>query len=248
MATYKPGKQHYTYERGGRRASATFNLKRSGLKEKDLIGISWRAALALQQPWLTCQECGTESHESQWVTLHGQWRVCPSCEQLTRWEITEPGWYLRADVIWHKPNALPDSVKDRPVTDHKYIFLLAKSPRYHFDYEVLKEDTADSSKRSKRTVWSVNTAAYKGPTSPCFHRDSSRRWCSPALPREALSLTPSLVRAPPLSLRFSTDAARSALKSILSSAGSRANGSASLSLHIVGPARRWRSTDQLTMA
>jgi DNA modification methylase len=160
-AKYKPGKQQYIYERGGGRASATFDLKRSGLKEKDLLGIPWRAALALQQPWLTCQECGAEEHASQWGMLRGQWRLCPACEALARWEITEPGWYLRGDVVWHKPNAMPNSVKDRPVTDHEYVFLLAKSPRYHFDYQAIKEAAVDGSRRSKRTVWSVNTESRR---------------------------------------------------------------------------------------
>ena len=156
-----PGKQRYIYERGGGRASATFDLKRSGLKEKDLIGAPWRAALALQQPWLRCESCGGEDHASRWGTLHGQWRLCPACEQFAPWTITESGWYLRADVIWHKPNGLPNSVKDRPVTDHEYVFLLAKSPRYHFNHLAIREDASNGSKRSKRTVWSVNTAASK---------------------------------------------------------------------------------------
>ena len=49
------------------------------------------------------------------------------------------GWHLRADIIWQKPNAMPESVKDRPTRAHEYIFLLSKSERYHYDAEAVKE-------------------------------------------------------------------------------------------------------------
>lgn len=50
------------------------------------------------------------------------------------------GWYLRQDIIWHKPNPMPESVKDRCVKSHEYIFLLSKKPHYYFDYEAIQED------------------------------------------------------------------------------------------------------------
>ena len=49
------------------------------------------------------------------------------------------GWYLRQDIIWHKPNPMPESVRDRCTKAHEYIFLLSKSPRYYFDHEAIKE-------------------------------------------------------------------------------------------------------------
>lgn len=49
------------------------------------------------------------------------------------------GWYLRQDVIWHKPNPMPESVKDRCTKSHEYVFLLSKSPKYYFDYEAIQE-------------------------------------------------------------------------------------------------------------
>lgn len=70
-----------------------------GLKGKDLIGIPWRVALALQAD----------------------------------------GWYLRQDIIWHKPNPMPESVTDRCTKSHEYVFLLSKSSRYYFDHEAIKE-------------------------------------------------------------------------------------------------------------
>jgi len=73
----------------------------SGLKPKDLIGIPWRVAFALQAD----------------------------------------GWYLRQDIIWHKPNPMPESVRDRCTKAHEYIFLLSKSERYYFDSEAMKEKT-----------------------------------------------------------------------------------------------------------
>lgn len=75
-------------------------LKSGGLKQKDLIGIPWRVAFALQAD----------------------------------------GWYLRQDIIWAKPNPMPESVTDRCTKGHEYIFLLSKSRHYYFDAESIKED------------------------------------------------------------------------------------------------------------
>jgi len=94
-----------------------------GLKPKDLIGVPWRVAFALQQD----------------------------------------GWYLRADVVWNKPNCQPESVKDRPTKCHEYLFLLTKSERYCYDYDAIKEPAnGQHSRRNRRSVWSVNTEAYEG--------------------------------------------------------------------------------------
>lgn len=126
-----------------------------GLKDKDLIGIPWRVAFALQAD----------------------------------------GWYLRQDIIWHKPNPMPESVRDRCTKAHEYIFLLSKSPRYYFDAEAIKEPVAastvsrlaqatladqvgstrvpgktngnmkavgDGERRNKRSVWTVTTKPFKG--------------------------------------------------------------------------------------
>lgn len=51
----------------------------------------------------------------------------------------DAGWYLRSDIIWHKPNPMPESVRDRPTKSHEYLFLMAKSERYYFDQEAIKE-------------------------------------------------------------------------------------------------------------
>lgn len=72
------------------------------------------------------------------------------------------GWFLRQDIIWHKPNAMPESVRDRCTKAHEYIFLLSKSQRYYFDHGAMKELAADGDTRNRRSVWSVNTRAYKG--------------------------------------------------------------------------------------
>jgi site-specific DNA-methyltransferase (cytosine-N4-specific) len=88
-----------------------------GLKPKDLIGVPWRLAFALQ----------------------------------------EAGWYLRADVIWNKPNAQPESVKDRPTRSHEYVFLFSKSERYVYDHTAVR----GPNDRNLRTVWDVHTQAYK---------------------------------------------------------------------------------------
>lgn len=89
-----------------------------GLKPKDLIGIPWRLAFALQ----------------------------------------DDGWFLRADIIWNKPNAMPESVKDRPTRAHEYLFMFSKSEKYHYD----RQAVLDANGRNKRSVWDINTVAYAG--------------------------------------------------------------------------------------
>ena len=81
-----------------------------GLKPKDLIGIPWRTALALQAD----------------------------------------GWYLRSDIIWAKPNPMPESVTDRPTKSHEYVFLLTKSERYYWDSEAVREGESRQLKGSFR--------------------------------------------------------------------------------------------------
>ncbi len=93
-----------------------------GLKEKDMIGIPWKSAFALQ----------------------------------------EDGWYLRSDIIWQKPNPMPESVKDRPTRSHEFIFLMSKSKKYYYDYESIKENTLDgSTKKNKTDVWTVQKKSFK---------------------------------------------------------------------------------------
>lgn len=142
------------FKQGTNRASAekADNCRPSvdSLKPKDLIGIPWRVAFALQ----------------------------------------EAGWYLRQDIIWHKPNPMPESVTDRCTKAHEYLFLLAKSERYYCDMDAIKEpavyktwpncgssqDAARSvisggptmgakenaEHRNRRSVWSVATQPYSG--------------------------------------------------------------------------------------
>jgi DNA modification methylase len=133
------------------------NNKIEGLKRKDLVGIPWRVAFALQ----------------------------------------EAGWYLRQDIIWAKPNCMPEPVKDRCTKSHEYLFLLSKKDSYFFDHEAIKEDSVDhektaarytqpfggiknetlletdqvhirpigmrefSGKRNKRSVWTVNPKPFR---------------------------------------------------------------------------------------
>jgi site-specific DNA-methyltransferase (adenine-specific) len=132
------------------------NAASLGLKHKDLIGIPWRVAFALQAD----------------------------------------GWYLRQDIIWHKPNPMPESVTDRCTKAHEYIFLLSKSERYYYDADAVKEESVgewNSKKgfggdvkksagdpklrtqghgtfhsdeiqtgRNRRSVWTVNTKPFGG--------------------------------------------------------------------------------------
>jgi DNA modification methylase len=129
----------------------------SGLKPKDLVGIPWRVAFALQAD----------------------------------------GWYLRSDIIWAKPNPMPESVTDRPTKAHEYLFLLSKRERYYYDAEAIREPDGGSpsgngfvgrqggserygaalasmgspgtreewlpgSGRNRRTVWTIPTQPFPG--------------------------------------------------------------------------------------
>lgn len=90
----------------------------AGLKDKDLLGVPWRLALALQ----------------------------------------DNGWFLRSDIVWHKPNAMPESVRDRPTRAHEYLFMLTKSEQYRYDHQAVKERTEDGGTRNRRSVWNINTS------------------------------------------------------------------------------------------
>lgn len=101
--------------KGGKKVSAGHDVKRApkpiGLKPKNLLGIPWRVALALQAD----------------------------------------GWVLRQDIIWHKPNPMPESVRDRCTKAHEYVFLLSKSERYFYDAEAIEEPvTGNSSTGAKK--------------------------------------------------------------------------------------------------
>lgn len=73
------------------------------------------------------------------------------------------GWYLRQDIIWHKPNPMPESVEDRCTKSHEYIFLLSKSKKYYYDYNSIKEPSTDNCDlKNKRSVWIVNNKPFKG--------------------------------------------------------------------------------------
>jgi len=84
---------------GSRGRAAKLAARAHHLKTKDLVGIPWRVALALQAD----------------------------------------GWCLRSDIIWAKPNPMPESVQDRPTRSHEHVFLLTKSPQYYYDYIAVQE-------------------------------------------------------------------------------------------------------------
>lgn len=73
--------------------------------------------------------------------------------------LRKDGWYLRSDIIWHKTNAMPNPVKDRPVSCYEHIFLLSKYKRYYFNYESLKEPIAESS--LNRTKYPFKSEKYR---------------------------------------------------------------------------------------
>lgn len=152
----RPGQRKETDVAGPKQKTKTASLATPSrtvddLKPKNLVGVPWRVAFALQAD----------------------------------------GWYLRSDIIWAKPNAMPESVSDRPTRSHEYIFLLTKSEKYYYDHEAIKEPAVaghasgngykrlaslsfcdengsrgndDGSivaeSRNKRDVWTVNTEPF----------------------------------------------------------------------------------------
>lgn len=99
------------------RAMSVRPMTPEGLKPKDLIGVPWRLAFALQAA----------------------------------------GWFLRADIVWNKPNCQPESVKDRPTRSHEYLFLLSKNEHYLYDNSARR----GPNNRNLRTVWDINTQPKK---------------------------------------------------------------------------------------
>jgi len=112
------------------------------LKPKDLVGIPWRVAFALQAD----------------------------------------GWYLRQDIIWHKPNPMPESVRDRCTKAHEYLFLLAKSERYYYDAEAVKEESVGTWNAARNTlaangvknVYLAKTGQRRTAGADTHHRDEER--------------------------------------------------------------------------
>ena len=72
--------------------------------------------------------------------------------------LQEDGWYLRQDIIWHKPNPMPESVKNRCTKSHEYIFLFSKTKKYYFDHKAIMEEAVyEEGLRAKRSVWTVSS-------------------------------------------------------------------------------------------
>ena len=165
------GQTAQTDEATGWKHGTLENEKRSrargagnGIKPKDLIGIPWAVAKALRSPWRKCLTCGTEAHDMDWgkIRKNGQnYFVCPNCMGVRLHAISEQGWYLRSDIIWAKPNPMPESVKDRPTKSHEYIFLLTKSKKYYYDYEAVLEPASGYDGR-KDTKFKGSIKNYDG--------------------------------------------------------------------------------------
>lgn len=76
---------------------------------------------------------------------------------MVAFALRDIGWYLRSDIIWERPNAMPSSVKDRPTTSHEYIFLLSKSKKYYYDIDAIREPLSEvTKKRDKYTRKTIN--------------------------------------------------------------------------------------------
>jgi site-specific DNA-methyltransferase (cytosine-N4-specific) len=117
---------------------------------------------AERKPSRTSTKISAEQHLAQGARHSGPAKQLLGIPWRVALAMQEDGWLLRSAVIWHKPNAMPESVKDRPTNAHEYLFLFAKSERYFYDAEACAEDAAEGRKRNRRSVWSVNTKGFKG--------------------------------------------------------------------------------------
>jgi DNA modification methylase len=124
-----------------------------GLKKKDLIGVPWRLAFALQQPWLTCASCGEREHAMRWGRMPDGDAICPSCQGRGTDDVAQGGLYLRAEVVWERTNAQPESVRDRMSRSHEHVFMLTKAERYLYDNKARR----GPNERNLRSVWSIPT-------------------------------------------------------------------------------------------
>ena len=170
----------------------SYAMSSIGLKPKDLVGIPWRVAFALQAD----------------------------------------GWWLRQDIIWHKPNPMPESVTDRCTKSHEYVFLMSKSAKYYYDNEAIKElanydgrkdevmkgsdkyangfvpntspqsiavvaherwphkDEEGNRLRNKRSVWTVSTKPFREAHFATFPRDLIRPMIQAGCPADGVVLDP----------------------------------------------------------
>ena len=81
---------------------------------------------------------------------------------MTAIALRKKGWFLRADVIWDKPNGFPENVTDRPSRTHEYVFLLSKSEKYYYDHKAILEPSADGGTRICRAVWEIAKTNFSG--------------------------------------------------------------------------------------
>ena len=162
--SYSSGKRTSTTNqslRGGKDYGVTRTPVQNGIKEKDLLMIPNRVAIALQ----------------------------------------DAGWYIRSEIIWHKPNPMPESIKDRPTSCHEKIWLITKNKKYYYDAQSIKEPVVTpidaksghkfggnkttkklnatisgkkwkySSTRNKRNVWTITTKPFKDAHFATFPKD-----------------------------------------------------------------------------
>ncbi|TDQ35251.1 DNA-methyltransferase [Aureibacillus halotolerans] len=121
-ATKDKGQPKHKYIPDPKSIATTLPKSPAGLSPKNLIGIPWRVAFALQAD----------------------------------------GWILRSDVVWNKPNAMPESVRDRPTKAHEYIFLLAKNQSYYYDNDAIKEKAVDGDPNPPRGSRGVTSSPNLG--------------------------------------------------------------------------------------
>lgn len=123
-----------TYASGGRGGGGSFGRERRAY-----------AANSCKSGWRKAPACLKDKD-----LIGGPWRVA--------FALQADGWWVRSDVIWAKPNPMPESIEDRPTKSHEHVFLLAKSERYFYDADALREPAADPRRRAR----AEGTSAFRG--------------------------------------------------------------------------------------
>ena len=104
--------------------------------------------------------------------------------------LQDDGWWIRSEIIWHKPNPMPESTKDRPTSCHEKIWLITKSKKYYYDADAIKVPTKDNSLKNIRNVWTVTTKPCKDAHFATFPKDLAEPCIKAGCPEGGVVLDP----------------------------------------------------------
>jgi len=157
---------------------ACLSVLRSSTRDARLCARMAESTIGSGPPSLGGRSLGTDASGMAWLkyTTFKQKDMVP-IPWMVAMALQADGWYLRSDIIWSKPNPMPESVTDRPTKAHEYLFLLSKSARYHYDADAIREtadpDSYRASKRNK-TAWADHGQGVEGRYNQALCRGTSQ--------------------------------------------------------------------------